>query len=145
MVRAGSVQNVLVLLDLALSPLLVHRATILGDESEDAEQTESGNGFLVENVELVADGSNGETGASGEDSGLRGQGLAREGVEDRLGLLLGVLARDVRVGPGRGQVSGDGTDRKGRSEPSGAWNDSVTALRGSIGPFGTSSNIPMAR
>jgi len=57
-VGTGSVQNVLVLLSLTIGPLLVQGTAILGDGGENAEQTESNNGFLVQHVEFVADRSN---------------------------------------------------------------------------------------
>ena len=117
MVGTSGVQNVPLLLDLALSPLLVQRATVLGEGSKDAENREGDDGFLVEDVELIADSGNGKTGSSREDRGLGSHGLTGQGVEDRLGLLLRVLARDVRGRPGHGQVRGDGTDRQGRPQP----------------------------
>ena len=120
MVGTGSVQDVLLLLDLALSPFPVGRTSVLGDGSENAEKTEGGNGFLVQNVELVADGGNRETGSGGKDGGLGNQRVARQRVEDRLGLLLGVLGRDVGVETGGREVGSDGTDvarGKGRPQP----------------------------
>lgn len=129
MVGTGSVQDVLLLLNLALSPLLVCGATILGDSSEDTEQTEGGDSLFVEDVELVADRSNGETGTGGEDSGLGDEGAARKSIQDRLGLLLGVLAGDVGGRTGRGEVGSDGRDVAGdnsRSEPGSTWIESVT-------------------
>jgi hypothetical protein len=46
-VGTRSVQDVLVLLNLAIGPLLVYGTAVLSNSGEDAEQTESGNGFLV--------------------------------------------------------------------------------------------------
>lgn len=117
-VGTGSVQDILVLLDLALSPLTVHGTTVLSSGGENAEKTESSNGFLVHDIELIADSGNGETGSGGEGSGLGDQGVAGEGIENRLSLLLGVLGRDVGGRTRHGQV-GDGSDvaRDGRPEP----------------------------
>ena len=79
-VGTGSVQDVRVLLDLGISPLLVGRASVLGNSGENAEQTESSNGLLVHHVKLVADGSNGETGGSGEEGGLGDEGVAGNSI-----------------------------------------------------------------
>lgn len=57
-VGTSTVQDVLVLLRLTLSPLLVHGTTVLAQSSEDTEQTECDDGFLVQHVELVADRGN---------------------------------------------------------------------------------------
>lgn len=119
-VGTGSVQDVLVLLDLALSPFPVGGTTVLADGSEDAEKTEGGNSFLVKDVQLIADGGNGKTGSGREDGGLGDQSVTRQRVEDRLGLLLGVLGRDVGVETGGREVGSDGTDvarGKGRPQP----------------------------
>lgn len=118
MVGAGIVQDVLVPLDLALSPLPVHRATVLGDAGEDAEDTEEDDGLLVDDIELVADGSDGKTGRGGESGRLGDQAAARDGVEDRLGLLLRVLRRDVRVRADGGEAASDGDEvASGQSRP----------------------------
>lgn len=118
MVGTSRVEDILLLLDLALSPLLVHGTTELGDGGEDAEQTEGDDGFLVHDVELVADGRDGETGASGEDGGLGDERVAGKRVEDGLGLLLGVLSWDA----GRGSGGGDAQSRE-RSEGESCWAD----------------------
>lgn len=112
------------LLDLTLSPLLVGRTTVLGNGSEDAEQTEGGHGFLVHDIELIADGRNGETGGGGEDGGLGNEGVAGERVEDRLSLLLGVLRGDVGGRTRRGQGGRDRSDvarGEGRPKPGSTW------------------------
>lgn len=54
-VGTSRVQDILVLLGLTLSPLSVHGTTVHADSSEDTEQTESDDGFLVQHVKLVAD------------------------------------------------------------------------------------------
>lgn len=119
-VVTGSVQDVLVLLDLTLSPVPVGGTSILGNGREDAEKTEGGNGFLIQDVELVADGGNGETGSGGEDGRLGDQSVAGQRVEDRLGLLLGVFGGDVgvqtdcrKVGDGSGVARGQGRPQPG--------------------------------
>ena len=115
-VVTGSVQDVLVLLNLALSPLAVSGTTILANGSENAEKTEGGNGFLVQDVELVADGGDGDTGSGGKDGSLGNQGVARKRVEDRLSLLLGVL-RDVGGRAGGRNVGSDGEVARGQGRP----------------------------
>lgn len=119
-VGTGSVQNVLVLLNLTLSPLAVDGATVLGSGSEDAEKTEGSNGLLVHDIEFIADGGNGDTGGGGDEGGLGDQAVAGESVDNRLSLLLGVLGGDVGGRTRRGQAGSDGSDvarGKGRPEP----------------------------
>lgn len=81
-VGPGSVQDVLVLLHLALGPLAVRWPTVLGHTRKDGQQTEGGDGLLVEDVQLVADGGDGQAGGGGEDGGLGDQGVARNSVEN---------------------------------------------------------------
>merc|ERR1712000_272467 len=59
------------------SPPSISRTTVLADAIEDSQQRERNDGFLVENVELVADGRNGQTSTGGEDGGLGGERGAR--------------------------------------------------------------------
>jgi len=115
-VGTGGVQDILVLLDLTLSPLTVSGTTVLGHSGEDGEQTESGDSLLVHHVELVADGGDGDTGGSGQSGGLRDQRVSGNGIQDRLSLLGGILSGDVGGRAGRGQSS-DGRDTNGDSRP----------------------------
>lgn len=69
-VGTSRVQNILVLLRLTLSPLSIHGTAIFAESSEDTDQTECDDGFLVEHVKLVADGSDRKTGAGRQDGGL---------------------------------------------------------------------------
>jgi hypothetical protein len=134
-VGTGGVQDILVLLDLTLSPLLVSRTTVLGNSGENAEQTEGSNGFLVHHVELVADSGDGKTGGSGEDGGLGDQRAAGESIEDRLSLLLGVFGRNVRSSAGCGEVDGSNVARrKGRPQAGSTYR----GLAFSIGQFNRS-------
>ena len=55
-VGSGSVQNTLDLVDLAVGPLLVHRASIFENSSPNAQETECDNGFLVDDVVFIAKG-----------------------------------------------------------------------------------------
>lgn len=66
----GGVQDILEFLLGVLAPFLVHGTTILEDTVEDSQQTEGDDGFLVENVEFVADCPYGDTSTSGKDRGL---------------------------------------------------------------------------
>lgn len=126
-VSTGSVEDVLVLLDLAVSPLAVSRATVLGHGGEDGKQAEGGDGLLVHHVELVRDGGDGQTGGGGQGGGLGNEGVAGDGVQERLSLLLRVLGGDVGGRASRGQ-SRDGRDTggNGRPQPGGAWGKLVT-------------------
>jgi len=120
-VGTGSVQDVLVLLHLTLSPLAVSRATKLGNGGEDGKQTEGGDGLLVHHVELVADGGDGQTGGGGQGGGLGHQRVTGNGVQDGLSLLLGGLGGNIGGRTGRGQDR-DGRDAgsDGRPQPGGA-------------------------
>lgn len=55
-VAPGLVEDVLDLLDLTIRPLLVHGTTVLEDAVEDGQQAEGDDGFLVQDIKLVADG-----------------------------------------------------------------------------------------
>lgn len=76
MAFSGRVQNLLVLADGAVGPFLVHGTTILEDSVEDAQQAEGDDGFLVDHVELVADGPDRGASTSREDGGLAREGIA---------------------------------------------------------------------
>lgn len=120
MVGPGSVQDVLVLLDLTLRPFPVSRTTVLGDGREHTEQTEGSHGLLVQHVQLVADGGHGHPGSGGQHGRLGHQRVTGQRVHNRLGLLLGVLRRHVGVETGGCQVGRDGPDvarGKGRPKP----------------------------
>lgn len=123
-VGTSRVQDILVLLRLTLGPLSVHGTAIFAEGSEDAEQTESDDGFLVEDVQLVADCGNGETGSGGQDGGLGDERAAGQGVDDRLGLLLGLLSWHVRGESRCREVGCDGREVAGdesRPDAGGAW------------------------
>lgn len=115
-VGTGSVQDVLVLLDLTLGPLAVGGTTVLGNGSEDGEQTEGSDGLLVHHVELVADGGDGQTGGGGQGGGLGHQGVAGNSIEDRLSLLSRLLGGHTGGRAGRGQGT-DGRDTGGNGGP----------------------------
>jgi len=79
---ASRVQDVLDLVDLTLGPLLVHWSTVLSNGEENAAQTESDNGLLVDDIVLVAERVDGGTGTGGEDGSLGDQRVSWEGVND---------------------------------------------------------------
>lgn len=109
-VSAGAVEDVLDLLVLSLSPLLVGRATVLEQTSPDSQQADSHDSLLVHDVVLIAEGVDAETGSTAEEGGLADQVAAGKGIDDALGLLLGLLGGDVAG------VSHSGSrDRRGRS------------------------------
>lgn len=135
MVDASRVQDILVPLHLALGPVLVHRASVLGDAGEDAHNTEESDGLLVDHIEFIADGRDGQTGRGGESGRLGDQAVSRDRVENRLGLLLRVFGRDIGVGADRGEVAGDGEEVAGgqsRPHPGGTWRVSGTDIIGGI-------------
>lgn len=127
MVVTRGVQDVLDLVGVALGELLVHGADVVVDTKVDGEEGEEDNGFLVDDVELVADGGDGETSAGGEDADLGSDRVTGQGVEDGLCGLLGLLLGDLGVllARGGGREGGDG--RGGRAEgdagarADGAW------------------------
>ena len=117
MVGTGGIQDILVLLDLTLSPLAVCGTTVLSHSGEDGEQTESGDGLLVHHVKLVADSGDRDTGGSGEGGGLGDQGVTGDGIQDGLSLLCGILSGNVGGGRASRGQSSDGRDTNGDSRP----------------------------
>lgn len=86
-------------------PTRVHGTSICVDSPVDCQKRQHDNAFLVDDVELVADGGYGETGAGGEDGGLGSEAVAGEGLEDGVGgrfevLLLGNIALGAAGGGG---------------------------------------------
>lgn len=110
MVSAGAVEDVLDLLVLTLGPLLVGRATVLDQTSPDGQQADSNDRLLVHDVVLIAEGVDAETGSTAEEGGLADQVVAGEGIDDALGLFLGLLGGDVA-----GVSDSSSRDRRGRS------------------------------
>lgn len=144
-VGTSRVQNILVLLRLTLSPLPVHGATIFAESSEDTDQTECDDSFLVENVKLVADRGNRETGSGRQDGGLGDERVAGQGVNDGLGLLLGLLSGNVRGESRCREVGCDGREVAGdesRPDAGGAWYQKVSMH--SIDLVCVGYDIPMA-
>lgn len=134
-VVARGVQDVLDLVGVVLGKLLVHGADVVVDTEVDGEQGEEDNRLLVDDVELVGDGGDRKTSTGGEDTDLRGQGVAGQRVEDGLcgllGLLLGDLGSALRA-LGGGREGGDGrrggAEGEGRASAGGAWTGSVWAI-----------------
>lgn len=119
-VGAGAVQDARDLVDLLLGVVGPGGAGVLADGPEDGEQREGDDGLLVDDVQLVADGGDGQASAGGEDGGL-GEGAVAgdgDGLHDALGLLLGVLLRGLEAGLGGERWHG--AERKGRAETGGA-------------------------
>lgn len=81
-VLTGSVQDILDLVALALGPLLVCWSSVVSDGPVDGQKREKNDRFLVDDVELVGDCGNGETGACGQDGRLGHQVAAGETIED---------------------------------------------------------------
>lgn len=128
MVLAGLVQNAGHLFALALNPAAVSRTSILEDSVEDGEKGESDDRFLVYDVKLVADRSNGNTGSGGGVRSLGGDAGSGERVKKRLGLLLRLLLRDVGGVAGGGKLGRDSAEsrsRYGGSDACSAYNGSV--------------------
>jgi hypothetical protein len=123
-VGTGRVQDAGDLVNLRLRIAGPGRPGVLGDGPEDGQQRERDDGFLVDDVELVADGEGAHTGGGGEDGGLGDGAVAGYGdrIEQRLRLLLGVLGH-VGLVAGRGDLgrdAGKGAERERWAETGGA-------------------------
>jgi hypothetical protein len=121
-VGTGSVQDAGDLVRLLLRIVSPSRTGVFGDGPEDGQERKRNNGLLVDDVELIADGRNTQAGSSGE-YGRLGEGAAsgnRDRVHQRLGLLLGVLLRQVRVVAGLRGDGWEGAERKRWAESGGA-------------------------
>jgi len=94
-VLPSGVQDVLDLVAVAVGPLLVHRTSVVTDSPKDAEQRDHDNGLLVDNVELIGNRGDGETGSCGEECGLGDQAVAGQSIDDGLSLGLGVVGGEV--------------------------------------------------
>lgn len=137
-VGTGSVQDASNLLALGIGPLRVHGTTVLDDGTPDAQQTKGDDGLLVDDIVLVAEGVDGQTGSGGQDGGLGDERVAGQGIEDGLGLLLGVFGRDVGRVAGRDE-GGDGRESPGRDRRPQTGSPCGTAIAlamASIGPAG---------
>ena len=100
----------------------------MSDSPEDGEQRKRNNRLLVDNVDLVADGCNGETCTSGEDGCLGGDAATRKGVDDGLSLRLRVVLRNVGLeacGDKGSVCGGNGAGGQSRSDTGGACLRSV--------------------
>lgn len=114
-VGTGSVQDTGNLLVLALSPLAVHGASVLDDGTPNTQQAESDDGLLVDDIVLVAEGVDGQTGGGGQDGGLGHERVAGQGIQNRLSLLLGVLGGNIgRLAVAGGGEGGDSRESSGR-------------------------------
>ena len=122
-VGTSRVQDVLDLLVLAIGPLLVHGGAELDERAPDGEQADGDDGLLVDDVVLVADGVDGETGGGREDGRLGEQAAAGERVDQALGLGLGVLLGGGVGGAAarrdEGRDGGQGAGSNARSEAGG--------------------------
>ena len=118
-----SVQDTRDLVDLLLRIVSPSRSSVLGNGPEDGKEREGDNGLLVDDVELVADSGDTETGSRGEDGGLGEGAVAGDGyrVEDGLGLLLGVLLGQVGLIAGLDGDGGQGAERERWAETGGAY------------------------
>jgi hypothetical protein len=108
-VRAGGVQDAVDLVNLRLRIAGPGGAGVVSDSPEDGQQAKRDDGFLVDDVELVANGSHAETSTGGQNGGLGDGAVAgdRYRIEQRLRLFLRVLGQ-VRVVTGRGDLGREG-------------------------------------
>lgn len=95
-IGAGLVQDVLDFVLVRLGPLLVQGASVRDKGTPNAQQTEGDDGLLVDDIVLVADGVDGQTGSGGQDGGLGDERVAGQGVDDGLRLGLGRVVGDAR-------------------------------------------------
>jgi hypothetical protein len=82
MIGTCSIENVLVLLNLAFSPLPIHRAAVLGHACENAEKAECHNRLFIYHVEFIANRCDGKTSCGGNYRSLRNERAARNGIKD---------------------------------------------------------------
>lgn len=134
------VQDVLDLVRVAVAEVLVHGPDIVVDSPVDGQKREKNDGLLVDDVDLVADGRDGDTGAGGEQADLAGQAVAGQGIEDRVRGVLGIFLRDAGGGllvgaAGGGSVEGGGEGGRGRADREG-WAGSGGACGGSVCSMG---------
>lgn len=134
-VGTSAVEDVLDLLVLSLSPGLVAGTAVLDETAPDGEQADGNDRLLVHDVVLIAEGVDAETGSAAEDGRLAEQVASGEGVDDALGLLLGLLGRDV-AGVADG---GDGESREGSAGDGRSEEGSACLLRQYAGQLGVNS------
>lgn len=127
MVLARSVQDVQDLVRVVVGELLVHGSNVGVHSPVDGQEGEEDDGLLVDDIELVADSRDGETGAGAQDSDLGGNAVAGKLVEDGLSGLFRLLLWDrglfeARGGgsEGGGERGRGGADREGRASAGGA-------------------------
>jgi hypothetical protein len=118
-VGTGGVEDSPDLLGLSIGPLLVHGTTELDESTPDAEQAESDDGLLVDDIVLVAESVDGETGGRGKNGGLGDDAATGQRVNDGLGLGLGVLDGQVRGVADGSQRRGDALGNNGGPEAGG--------------------------
>lgn len=132
-VGPGAVEDALDLLVLSLGPSLVAGTTVLDEAAPDSEQADGNDGLLVHDIVLVAEGVDAEGGTGAEDGGLAEQAVAGEGVDDALGLLLGLLGGDIARVADSGDGDGrDGAAGDGRSEEGSAYKGGVPSVSSCI-------------
>lgn len=96
----SSVEDVLDILNVALSPFLVSGSNSLGDDIEQDTKDGDNAGLGIDNVEAVGDGVNTGGGEGGEETGLGNKAVTRESGEDGRGLSLGVSLGRVETTKG---------------------------------------------
>ena len=138
MVGTSSVEDVLDLGVLLLSPLLVRGTTVLDQSTPDGQQADGDDGFLVHDIVLVADGVDAETSGAAEDGGLAEEVAAGKRVDDALGLLLGLFGGNTADvaggGDGNGRESSTSDDRS--EEGSACCSQQLTRLAKARRPIG---------
>lgn len=125
MVRPSSVQDAGDLVDLLLRIAGPSGTSVVCDSPENGQQAECDDGFFVDDVELVADGSHAQACSCREHGSFRDGAVSWDGyrVEQRLGLLLRILLRHIGVVAGWGDLGRDGwegSERERWAETSGA-------------------------
>lgn len=135
MVGTGAVEDVLDLLVLSLGPGGVAGTTVLDEATPDGQKAEGDDGLLVHDIVLAGEGVDAETGGGAEDGGLAEQAVAGDGIDDALGLLLGLLGGHVAVvadSGGRdgreGAAADDGSEEGSCACSSGRVRGSVTGV-----------------
>lgn len=83
-----AVQEVVHLLDLAISPLSVQWSNELGAQSSESGKCTDQDGFVMDDKQLVRNTVNGSSGRCSQDAGLRNETVTWQGIDDRVSLFL---------------------------------------------------------
>ena len=76
------VQDAFHLADLSISPLAVHWPAVSSNRPKNAQSAKHDDRLFIDNIDLVADGKNGQGGARGQNGGFGDERGSRQRVDD---------------------------------------------------------------